>query len=168
MPIVADRIVLPDGPLFHPQSFIDSRTAGFFNRPLDFASSPQPGVDSPPPVKILANPAERLKLLQKLAASGRLQPLPCIPPLREDWVRVFSPLPRMQLRIDSSWTPGRQTASSLLAAGGCTLWLPPLALQASFCSQAKCLSLQALTFETAFINLSLRLSKCCATCLLEP
>ena len=63
LPIVADRVKLPAAPAFSPQSFMDSHTANMHDRPLDFARAPDPEVDRPPSVKILASPAERIKLL---------------------------------------------------------------------------------------------------------
>ena len=86
-PIIAERVKLPAKPAFHPQRFMDQRTALYYNKPLQFACQPDPGFD--PFVKILAAPAEKIRLLRNLAASGRLDPLKCIAPAREDWGAGF-------------------------------------------------------------------------------
>ncbi|CAE7636023.1 unnamed protein product [Symbiodinium sp. CCMP2456] len=69
LPITAARVKLPE----------------FFLEPLRHARIPQPGVDKPPFVKILADSTQKLQLLQNLARSGRLEPLTSVPPERLDW-----------------------------------------------------------------------------------
>ncbi|CAE7600178.1 unnamed protein product, partial [Symbiodinium necroappetens] len=85
MPITADRVKLPASPAFCASPFMDSDTAEFFNRPLEFARSPDPASERPPFVKILANKREKLLLLRALARSGRLVPLDQVPPERAAW-----------------------------------------------------------------------------------
>ena len=55
LPIVADRVKLLAKPCFRPQPYMDSTTKEFYDYPLRFARRPEPGVDQPPFVKILAD-----------------------------------------------------------------------------------------------------------------
>ena len=69
-----------------------SSAALCYTKPLDFARVPGPNsnLDAPPFVKILASPAERIRLLKNLASSGRLSPLKQVAHERAEWgVRLF-------------------------------------------------------------------------------
>ena len=85
LPIVADRVKLPAKPCFRPQPYMDSTTKEFYDHPLRFARRPEPGVDQPPFVKILADRTQTLLLLRSLAQSGRLQRLDTVPAERLGW-----------------------------------------------------------------------------------
>ncbi|CAE7216755.1 unnamed protein product [Symbiodinium sp. CCMP2456] len=85
LPITAARVKLPARPEFDPVPYMDSTTKEFFLEPLRHARIPEPGVDKPPFVKILADSTQKLQLLQNLARSGRLEPLTSVPPERLDW-----------------------------------------------------------------------------------
>ena len=71
-PIVAERLTFVGSPNFDPSRLFDTDTLKIYEDPLAYAKHPDV-CEEPPKVKILANPEERLKLLKKLAASGRLQ-----------------------------------------------------------------------------------------------
>ena len=85
LPITADRVKLPARPEFDPVPYMDRTTKEFYLEPLSHARVPEPGVDKPPFVKILADSTEKLQLLRALARSGRLQPLSSVPPERVAW-----------------------------------------------------------------------------------
>ena len=85
LPITADRVKLPARPEFDPVPYMDRATKEFYLEPLSHARTPELGVDKQPFVKILANPAQKLQLLQALPKSGRLEPLPSVPPERIGW-----------------------------------------------------------------------------------
>ena len=71
-PIVAERLNFVGSPVFDPSRLFDADTLKIYEDPLAYAKHPDE-CDEPPKVKILASAEERMRLLKKLAASGRLQ-----------------------------------------------------------------------------------------------
>ena len=75
-PVVADRLVFPGPPSFEPQQFLDEHTASLYNDPLAHAAHPDSLIAPIPKVRVHADPDNLVGLYKKLAASGRLQPVP--------------------------------------------------------------------------------------------
>ena len=74
--IEADRIDLPAPPKFNPVPLLDDQTAYVYQHPIQ-ASISLPVLDAGPVVHVRATRDNKLRLLRKLALSGRLQPLHC-------------------------------------------------------------------------------------------
>ena len=75
-PVVADRLVFPGPPSFEPQQFLDEHTASLYNDPLAHAAHPDSLIAPIPKVRVHADPDNLVGLYKKLAASGRLEPVP--------------------------------------------------------------------------------------------
>eukprot|EP00435_Cladocopium_sp_Y103_P015082 s84_g3.t1 len=74
--IVASRISFPDPPSFDPRPYFDSSTLERYDKPISKGLHPSEVSEAPPRVSVRATPKNKLALFAKLAASGRLKPIP--------------------------------------------------------------------------------------------
>ena len=109
-PVEADRLTFVGTPQFDPSDLFDQKTYEVYADPL------QSVVDEnfePPPVKILATPDEKVKLLQKLAATGRLLLLSeqeCDMKYSAGLFSVVKDLSKDRLILDARPSNGRERA----------------------------------------------------------
>eukprot|EP00435_Cladocopium_sp_Y103_P036257 s2760_g9.t1 len=74
--IVASRITFPGPPSFDPRPYFDSSTLERYDQPISKGFHPSEVAEAPPRVSVRATPKNRIALFAKLAASGRLKPIP--------------------------------------------------------------------------------------------
>ena len=74
-PLIAERLQFPGPPNFDPSQYFDSATRQLYQRPLDFASNHLEFAGVVPAVRVFADPQNKLAVYEKLASSGRLQPV---------------------------------------------------------------------------------------------
>ena len=74
-PVVASRVEFGSGAAFDPTEYLDAGCVDHYLHPLDFAIDER-DVPTAPCARVLASPAERRQLLDKLDRSGRLCLLP--------------------------------------------------------------------------------------------
>ena len=73
-PIVASRLHFTETPTFDPRPFFDDQTLELYDFPLSKGLNPEEQGE-PPPVKIRATRAEKVKLFTKMATCGMIQPV---------------------------------------------------------------------------------------------
>ena len=74
-PLIAERLVFPGPPKFDPAPFFDEFTRALYQKPLEHCDDFLAYDGEVPKVKVYASAENRVLVYQKLAESGRLQPV---------------------------------------------------------------------------------------------
>ena len=74
-PLIAERLVFPGPPKFDPAPFFDEFTCALYQKPLEHCDDFLAYDGEVPKVKVYASAENRVLVYQKLAESGRLQPV---------------------------------------------------------------------------------------------